>query len=119
LSSRFGIRFNEDNFNLVKENNFEQGAILIPSNHSIFRSARKIFVKELATLSIAKPASASISSGDKVIVATANHGKGKVFVMGDPWLYNEYVDGRKLPSDYQNHAAAMDLVKWALKNSKK
>jgi unsaturated rhamnogalacturonyl hydrolase len=119
LSSRFGISFNEDNFNLVKDNVFEQGAVQIPVAHPIFKNSKKIFVKELATLNIAPPAIASISMGEKVIVATANYGKGKVFVMGDPWLYNEYVDGRKLPKEYQNHAAAMDLVKWALQNKKK
>jgi len=38
-----------------------------------------------------------------------------VFAVGDPWFYNEYVDGRKLPSEYQNYQAATDLVEWAIK----
>jgi unsaturated rhamnogalacturonyl hydrolase len=41
-----------------------------------------------------------------------------VFAVGDPWLYNEYVDGRKLPAEYPNYNAATDLVKWLLKVSK-
>jgi len=28
-----------------------------------------------------------------------------VFAVTDPWLYNEYTDGRKLPADYDNFAA--------------
>jgi unsaturated rhamnogalacturonyl hydrolase len=50
-----------------------------------------------------------------VIIATAKFGKGIVFAVGDPWLYNEYVDGRKPPSEYENYKAAEDLVKWLLK----
>jgi unsaturated rhamnogalacturonyl hydrolase len=50
-----------------------------------------------------------------VIFATAKLGKGTVFATADPWLYNEYTDGRKLPMEYQNLQAANDLVKWLIK----
>jgi unsaturated rhamnogalacturonyl hydrolase len=46
-------------------------------------------------------------------------GKGKVLAVGDPWLYNEYADGRKLPAEYENYKAAEDLVKWLITNTKK
>ena len=49
------------------------------------------------------------------MIATAKLGKGTVFAVGDPWLYNEYVDGRKLPAEYENYKAAEDLVKWLIK----
>jgi unsaturated rhamnogalacturonyl hydrolase len=39
--------------------------------------------------------------------------------VGDPWLYNEYLDGRKLPAEYPNYKAAEDIVKWLLTQSKK
>ncbi|MBD0367846.1 MAG: hypothetical protein ICV53_17310, partial [Flavisolibacter sp.] len=32
--------------------------------------------------------------------------------------YNEYVDGRKLPAEFQNYQAATDLVQWLLQQSK-
>ena len=47
-------------------------------------------------------------------MATVKHGKGTVFAVGDPWLYNEYTDGRKLPADFQNFQAAQDLTGWLL-----
>jgi unsaturated rhamnogalacturonyl hydrolase len=47
-------------------------------------------------------------------MAVANYGKGTVFVIGDPWLYNEYVDGRKLPAEYENFKAAQDLSRWLI-----
>jgi unsaturated rhamnogalacturonyl hydrolase len=37
-----------------------------------------------------------------------------VFAVGDPWFYNEYTDGRKLPEDFENFKAAQDFVRWVL-----
>jgi unsaturated rhamnogalacturonyl hydrolase len=48
-------------------------------------------------------------------MAVARLGKGSVFAVGDPWLYNEYVDGRKLPPEFENYKAATDLSRWLLK----
>ena len=54
-----------------------------------------------------------------VIMATSHYGKGWVFAVGDPWLYNEYTDGRKLPAEYQNFMAAKDLSRWLLEHAAK
>ena len=32
--------------------------------------------------------------------------------MADPWVYNEYTDGRNLPPDYDNLAGAAELIHW-------
>ena len=112
LASKFGIRFNEDNINMVQGNQFEQGAIAIPTGNSIFPSTKKIYVKELSSLGISSPAKAVLVKDGKNIIGTAKYGKGMVFAIGDPWLYNEYIDGRKLPPDFDNYTAAEDLVKW-------
>jgi unsaturated rhamnogalacturonyl hydrolase len=119
LSSKFGITFNEDNYNLVQGNRFEQGAIMIPQGHAVFPSAKKIYVKELSTLVVKSPATTILTKEGKNIIAIAKYGKGSVFAIGDPWLYNEYVDGRKLPADFDNYKAAVDLVKWSVDQSKK
>ena len=52
------------------------------------------------------------------VMAVAKYGRGKVFALGDPWIYNEYIDGRKLPAEYTNYAAAEDWVQWLLRNAK-
>ena len=79
-----------------------------------------MFLKELSPLSLHLPSKAINTEKDgDVIIATSKFGKGAVFAVGDPWLYNEYVDGRKLPAEYENYKAAEDLVKWLLTNSKK
>jgi unsaturated rhamnogalacturonyl hydrolase len=54
----------------------------------------------------------------KNILAIANYGKGTVLAVGDPWLYNEYADGRKLPSEFENYQGAIDMVQWLIKKSK-
>jgi unsaturated rhamnogalacturonyl hydrolase len=56
-----------------------------------------------------------VKNGADNVMAVCKYGKGKVLVLGDPWIYNEYIDGRKLPAEYENYKAATDLVKWLLK----
>ncbi|WP_207497232.1 glycoside hydrolase family 88 protein [Aridibaculum aurantiacum] len=114
LTQKFGIRFNNDGRNMVKNNVYEQGAITIPANNPIFKTAKKVFLKEISTLDLSAPAQAIVKEGGDNIIAVAKYGKGAVFAVGDPWLYNEYIDGRKIPLEYQNHKAAQDLVKWLL-----
>ena len=102
---------------MVKNDVYEQGRLMIPSKHPIFKDTKQIFVKELVTLSVTKPAKSVLKDGKDVIMATANVGKGAVFVLGDPWLYNEYVNGRKLPAEYENFKAAKNLAEWLLTQS--
>jgi len=117
LAEKFGIHFNEDSKNRVQGNNFEQGAITIPPNHSIFKTTKKIYIKELSTINAKAPATVVLKNGNDNIIAVSKFGKGTVIAIGDPWLYNEYTDGRKLPADYENYAAANDLVKWLIRQS--
>jgi unsaturated rhamnogalacturonyl hydrolase len=118
LAEKFGIKFNMDSLNMVKNDQFEQGAVYIPAGNFLFRSTRKIYVKELSSLTVSPPAKSSIKKDGKNIIAITNYGKGHVFAIGDPWLYNEYLDGRKIPNEFENFSAANDLIKWALKNHK-
>jgi unsaturated rhamnogalacturonyl hydrolase len=114
LANRFGIHFIGDSKNRVKGSNFEEGAITIPANHPIFKTARKVYIKELSTLKVTAPAKTVLKNGNDNIIAVAKLGHGFVFAVGDPWLYNEYTDGRKLPAEYENYKAMQDLVKWLL-----
>lgn len=117
LANRFGIHFNPDNQNQVVNDQYPQGEVVIPSGHPIFTAANKIFVKEFSSVSVQKTGKIILKKGDIGVMATAKFGKGTVFAIGDPWIYNEYVDGRKLPSDFHNYAAAAKLVEWLLKQS--
>jgi unsaturated rhamnogalacturonyl hydrolase len=117
LAEKFGIHFNEESKNKVINNVYEQGAILVPAGHSIFRNTKKIFIKELSSITPKSPAGIVLKNGSDNIIAVSKYGKGTVIAVGDPWLYNEYVDGRKLPPEYENYQAGVDLVKWLIKQS--
>ncbi|MBL7817764.1 MAG: glycoside hydrolase family 88 protein [Saprospiraceae bacterium] len=115
LATEFGITFTDKCINFVKNDNYPDGTFMLSGNHPIFGDAKKIYVKELSVLNIQKPAESVFTapSGD-VIFAVAKYGKGRVFALGDPWIYNEYLDGRKLPADFDNFKAARGLARWSL-----
>ena len=103
---------------MVKNDAFEQGVVFPGNSNLIFKTTKKMYLKEVSPLIIHSPAKANAVKDGDVIIATAKLGNGTVFAVGDPWLYNEYVDGRKLPAEFENYKAAEDLVKWLLKSKK-
>ncbi|MBC6111734.1 glycoside hydrolase family 88 protein [Pedobacter fastidiosus] len=115
LPETFGIHFNEDSRNKVQGLNFEQGAINIPAGNTIFKTAKKVYIKEISTIVAKAPAVSALTDKGDVIIATAKYGKGTVFAVGDPWFYNEYIDGRKLPAEFENFKSTNDLVNWLIK----
>lgn len=113
LSETFGIHFNNDMRNRVEDDQFEQASMRIPEGNAIFKTAKKIFFKEICTLKLSKSAKAVLKADKQVIIATSKYGKGVVFAVGDPWFYNEFTNGR-LPAGYDNDKAADDLTKWLI-----
>jgi unsaturated rhamnogalacturonyl hydrolase len=115
LGDKFGIHFNEDSYNKVIGNDYQTGKIDIPAGNPILPNEKKIYQKEICSMTLTAPAKALLKKDDLVIFAVSKIGKGTVFATGDPWLYNEYTDGRKLPLEYENFKAAKDLVSWLIK----
>lgn len=114
LAAKFGMHFNNDLQNhVIDDDHFEDGAIITTGNPA-FKTAGKIFMKDACSISITGAAKAALKNSDgAVIIATAKYGKGTVFAVGDPWLYNEYTNGR-LPSSFENDKAANDVAKWLI-----
>jgi len=115
LAGCFGIHFNEDNRLLVQGHQYEQGAVHVQKGNPIFKQPYKLYLKELSSLTVLAPGKPILAKDAFTIMAITRYGKGKVFALGDPWIYNEYLDGRKLPPDFQNFSAANDWVGWLLK----
>ena len=113
LSDLFGIHFNKVLRNQVDGDKFEMGRINVDGNGPIFRSPHTIFMKEICTISAKAPASAALRDRGDTLMAISKYGKGTVFATIDPWLYNEYTNGR-LPATYDNYAAGKELVRWIL-----
>ena len=114
LSEKFGIHFNEDSRNKVIGNAYDMGKFDVFPDHPLFKGVRKIYMKEISTLKIQDPATAVLSDKGDVIIAYAKVGKGGVFAVGDPWLYNEYIEHRKLPVEFENDKVAENLFRWLL-----
>jgi unsaturated rhamnogalacturonyl hydrolase len=117
LANAFGIKFTNKSINMVKNDVYEQG-VVIPNDNMVFKQPYKMYLKEVSALSIKPPAKALAIRENDVIIAVAKIGKGMVFAVGDPWLYNEYFDGRKLPAEYPNFKAGEDLTQWLLSQKK-
>lgn len=114
LAKSFGIQFLPKNRNMVQGTQWEQGRIDIAAGNSIFKNTKVVYIKELSPLDIKAPVKAVVTDKGDVIIAVAKVGKGTVLAVGDPWLYNEYTDGRRIPLIYENFSAAKDLAKWLL-----
>jgi unsaturated rhamnogalacturonyl hydrolase len=114
LAAKFGMQFNLDSLNHVEGNKFEQGKVLVSAPNEVFGAGRILYLKEISSLKLSPPAKPLVTHNGNVIMATAKYGRGTVFAVGDPWLYNEYTDGRKLPSEYENLKAGQDLGRWLL-----
>ena len=119
LADKFGIHFSDKGRNMVKNNEFETGAVYNKNANPVFKQTKKMYLKEISLLDVKAPATSLITQDGDVIFATAKYGRGTVFAVGDPWIYNEYLDGRKIPAEYENFKAANELVQWLLKQTKK
>ncbi len=118
LAKEFGIQFLPKNVNMVQGTKWEQGRVDIPAGNAVFKNTKAVYIKELAPLELKAPAQAIVTQNGDVIMGVAKLGKGTVFAVGDPWLYNEYTDGRRIPLIYENFSAAKDLAKWLLSAKK-
>jgi len=117
LAERFGIHWNENMRHDVIDNKYEQGALFFDEADAIFGKVKKVFIKQICTQTIGKPAISVYKENGEVLMSFARLGRGTVFAVGDPWFYNEYVDGRKIPAEFENYKAAEELVQWLLKQT--
>lgn len=117
LAEKFGIHFNEDSYNRVTGTEWEMGKVDVPAGNAILPGVKKIYQKEISTIVVQPPARSMLKKEDINVFAVAKIGKGTVFATGDPWIYNEYVDGRRLPLSFENAKAAEEWVKWLIRQS--
>jgi unsaturated rhamnogalacturonyl hydrolase len=119
MSERFGIHFNPVIRNKVDGDKWEMGTVMIPAGTGVFEHPHKAYLKEICTIKVSGPAKAVVTDQGDVLMAVAKYGKGTVFAVVDPWIYNEYVDRRnKLPVEYDGFWAAIDLAGWAVRQAK-
>jgi unsaturated rhamnogalacturonyl hydrolase len=114
IADRFGIHFNSVLSHHVIGDNFAAGQIAVRGGGPIFRDPHTLYMKDTCTLSLNSPAKPLFEDRGDVAIAMSNFGKGTVVAVVDPWLYNEYTDGRKKPPMQDNYAAGQEFVRWLI-----
>jgi unsaturated rhamnogalacturonyl hydrolase len=119
LASLFGMTFNHVTLHPVTGTNFEMGASKNLPDHPLFKGVSKIYIKEVSDINLKGSAKAVLTENGKVLIAECNYGKGYVFAIGDPWIYNEYIDHDRLPASFENRKAAENLTDLLISYTKK
>jgi unsaturated rhamnogalacturonyl hydrolase len=114
ISDKFGIHFNSVLRKHVIGTQWEMGKIAIDGKGPIFHHPHTLYMKDVCTITVSGPAKALLSEGNDTFMAAAKYGRGTVYAVVDPWLYNEYTNGLKLPAVYDNYAAGKELARWVL-----
>jgi unsaturated rhamnogalacturonyl hydrolase len=110
LASQFGMTFNHVTLHPVTGTDFEMGACVDLPEHQLFKGVSKIYIKEVSDINLKGSAKAILTEKGKVLIAESRYGKGYVFAIGDPWIYNEYIDHDRLPASFDNRRAAENLT---------
>jgi unsaturated rhamnogalacturonyl hydrolase len=66
---------------------------------SIFDDGLTVYLVEIAPLKVSGNVRVLLEDHGTPVMALADAGKGQVFALGDPWVYNEYIgrnDNRKV-----------------------
>ncbi|WP_426330207.1 DUF4350 domain-containing protein [Pedobacter sp. R-06] len=117
LADVFGMHFTSDIENhVIDDAHFSEGTIVIKDN-PVFNTAGKIFMKDACAITANGTTEPVLkNSNGATVIAYTKYGQDHVIAIADPWLYNEYVNGR-LPKELgiENDKAADDLVSWIKK----
>ncbi|MBP1665783.1 MAG: glycosyl hydrolase family 88 [Bacteroidetes bacterium] len=119
LVSKFGMKFNHVSLHPVIGRDWEMGASKNLPDHPLFKGVSKIYIKEVSDIKLSGNAKAILTENGKVLIAENHFGKGYVFAIGDPWIYNEYIDHALLPESFENLKAAKNLTDLLLEKAKK
>ncbi|MGH9604406.1 MAG: glycoside hydrolase family 88 protein [Terracidiphilus sp.] len=114
ISEKFGMHFNSVLRMHVVGADHAMGKFQLDGNGPIFHHPHTVFVKDVCTISVKPPAVPVYTHDGDIFMAVAKYGKGTVYAMVDPWFYNEYTNGLKLPAMYENYAAGVELARWIL-----
>jgi unsaturated rhamnogalacturonyl hydrolase len=117
LADRFGIHFDDVLHHHILGEHVEDGRIPVAGGGPLFHEPHTLYMKDTCAISLTTSARALLRDRGDVVMATARYGRGTVFAAVDPWLYNEYTDGRNNPaiySQFDNFAAGREFVRWLI-----
>ena len=113
LADQFGLHFNNVLVHHVVGDDYAAGRIDVRAAAPPFTHPQVFYMKDTCSLSLSGKAVPLLKdNGGALLMGWTRYGKGMVFAVTDPWLYNEYTDGRKLPAEYDNFDGGVELVRW-------
>lgn len=118
LATSFGMTFNHVTLHPVTGNDFEMGASKNLPDNPLFKGVTKIYLKEISDINLSGAARSVLTENGKVLMADVSYGEGYVFAIGDPWIYNEYIDHERLPESFENKIAAENFTDLLLRHAK-
>ena len=114
LADKFGLHFNNVLVHHVIDDQFAMGRIDLTTPAAPFTHPHVLYMKDTSSLTLSGAGAPLLRYHGDLLMAWAKYGKGMALAVTDPWLYNEYTDGRKLPPEYDNFAGGVELVQWLL-----
>jgi len=128
LTQKFGITYNNVLRNEVPNARDRSPGAFAASTFAdtpILNGLKMIYMKEVCTIDVKDPAKALLTApkekgapGTDIIMAEAHVGKGLVFAVCDPWIYNEYIDVPATPTlPFENRQGAVNLSAYLLSHA--
>ncbi len=114
LMAKFNLNFTQNCLNKVNGKNYDMGLVNTAKNSPLFTSLNSIYMKEVSSITGDENLINVLTTQGKTVMGIVNYGKGKVIAVGDPWLYNEYIDHGHLPEKFENQKAAEELVNYLI-----
>ena len=115
LADKFGLHFNNVLVHHVVGDDFAAGRIDLTNAAAPFTHPHVLYMKDTCSLTLSGKAEPLMKdNAGELLMAWTRYGKGMVFAVTDPWIYNEYTDGRKLPPEYDNFGGGVELVRWLM-----
>jgi unsaturated rhamnogalacturonyl hydrolase len=118
IVDRFGIHFNAVLSHHVVGNDYAPGLIAAQPDGALFHASHTLYMKDTCTITVSMAARALLTDRGTIVIATTKYGKGTVLAVVDPWIYNEYTDGRKRQPVDDNFAAGQEVVRWLIEQKK-
>jgi unsaturated rhamnogalacturonyl hydrolase len=119
IAGKFGLKFTDLLRKHVIGTQWEQGKVIIDGKSPVFHAPHTLYIKDVCTIESGKGTDVLLKEGDDVFMTRTKFGKGAVVAFVDPWFYNEYADGRRLPASYDNYAGAQEFLRYVLEQSAK
>ena len=111
LAGRFGITFNQDTRFGIHADPQKLQMHSFP-DHPFFKGVEKLHMRSICTLTVKPPAKEVYNFQGDSIMALCQHGKGTVFALGDPWIYNEYI------KFHDNIPCAKNVFGWLIEKTR-